>query len=110
MMTDETQDNPYHLIPGILPPKRNCQLHYAYIASVFITLLLLVFITGWTATTVVEVNESSKQIQEIVLDMKQIIPKIVESYNKAQRVQNLLCLDKNFTRWYPKYHSELCIN
>ena len=109
-MPDETQDNPYNLIPGILPPKRNCQLHYAYIASVFITLLLLVFITGWTATTVVEVNESSKQIREIVLDLRNIIPKIVESYDKAQRIQNLICVDKNFTKWYPKYHSELCIN
>ena len=109
-MMSETQDNPYHLIPGVFKPKRNCEIHYSYIIAVFITLILLIFITGWTATTVIEVNESSKQIQEIVLDMKQIIPKIVESYDKAQRVQNLLCLDKNFTKWYPKYHSELCIN
>ena len=109
-MSDETKHNPYHLIPGVLPPKRNCQLYYAYIAAVFITLLLLLFITGWTANTLVEVNESSKQIREIVLDMKQIIPKIVESYNKAQRIQNLICLDKNFSRWYPKYHEELCID
>ena len=106
----ETEDHPYSLIPGVLKPKRNCQLYYAYIAAVFITLLLLLFVTIWTASTVVEVNESSKQIREIVLDLRNIIPKIVESYNKAQRIQNLICLDKNFSRWYPKYHEELCVN
>ena len=110
MMSDETEDHSYSLIPGVFKPKRNCQLHYSHIIAVFITLLLLLFVTIWTASTVVEVNESSKQIREIVLDLRNIIPKIVESYNKAQRIQNLICVDKNFTRWYPKYHEELFIN
>tara|TARA_B100001741_G_C16228015_1_gene448063 strand:- start:288 stop:608 length:321 start_codon:yes stop_codon:yes gene_type:complete len=105
-MTDE--ENPYYLIPGVLPPKRNCQLHYAHIATVFFTLLLIFVVTILTAITVTNVENTLDETKEIIDEMKIIMPQIQEGYKLYKDIIPIACSDKNFTKFYPKYAQLIC--
>lgn len=102
------EDNPYHLIPGVLAPKRNCQVHYAHVSTVFFTLLLIFVVTILTAITVTNVESTLDETKEIIDEMKIIMPQIQEGYQLYKDIIPIACSDRNFTNFYPKYAQLIC--
>ena len=108
MMSNTETDDQYHLIPGILKPKQNCQLHYAHVIAVFFSLALILVVTIITTVTINNVENTLSETKTIIDDMSNIMPKIEDSYSLAQATIRVLCNDKNFTKFYPAYANEIC--
>ena len=92
------------LIPGIYKDRTNCRIFYAHIAAVFITLLLILVITITTATTIIEVHNTAMKSGTIIEDMNELVPQA----KLGLKIIKVLCDDKNFTTFYPKYADVIC--
>ena len=101
--------NPYHLIPGVMEPKTNCKIHYAHVVAVFVTLGLILIVTIMTSIAVNNVNNTLDETNTIINDMQLILPEIQEGYNMYHDLKIILCTDKNFTTFHPKYAERICI-
>jgi len=102
-------DSTYHLIPGVLKPKTNCKIHYAHVVTAFVTLALILIVTIITSVTVNEVNNTLGETKTIINDMQLILPEIQEGYSMYYDLKIILCEDKNFTTFYPKYARRICV-
>lgn len=104
MMEDEELNLDQALIPGIFKDKTNCRIHYAHVVAVFTTLVLILIITIITCITVSEVHSAALETREIIKDMNLLLPQA----KLGIKVKDILCTDKNFTTFYPRYAKVIC--
>ena len=85
------------LIPGPkLSPKNNLRLFYSVSISVFMTLILLLIITGYTGYTVHTVNNVALNTQVLIDDIHELLP----NAKLGLELVKAMCNDKNFTKAY----------
>ena len=92
------------LIPGLFKERTNSIIHYSHVISVFVTLFLILIITAITASTIHDVSKASSETRKIILDMNLLMPQA----QMGVRIISIMCSDKNFTQWYPKYAAVIC--
>lgn len=103
MLTEE-QELQQSLIPGIFSDRKNCFLYYSHISAVFLTLILILVITIITSTTVSQVHQTATETMALIKDMNELLPQA----RTALKIKNVLCHDRNFTTFYPKYADVIC--
>ena len=92
------------LIPGIFKDKTNCRIHYAQVGAVFFTLILILIITIVTSIIVADVHTAAIETQKIIKDMNVLLPQA----KLGIQLIDILCTDKNFTTFYPRYAEVIC--
>lgn len=103
-MLTEDQELQQALIPGIFTDRKNCIVYYSHILAVFFTLILILIITIITTTTVARVNDTATETMELIKDMNELLPQA----RLAISIKEVLCHDKNFTTFHPKYADVIC--
>lgn len=103
-MLNEEAEIKEALIPGVLSDRKNCIVYYSTTLAVFITLLLLLVITIITAATVSDVQKTASETRILVKDMNTLMPQA----KMGLKILDVLCSDRNFTTFYPKYADVIC--
>tara|TARA_Y100000817_G_C16703392_1_gene475911 strand:- start:91 stop:402 length:312 start_codon:yes stop_codon:yes gene_type:complete len=103
-MLTEDQELQQSLIPGIFSDRKNCFLYYSHISAVFLTLILILVVTIITSTTVSQVHQTATETMTLVKDMNELLPQA----RTALKIKDVLCHDRNFTTFYPKYADVIC--
>ena len=103
-MLEEQVDLVQALIPGIFKDNTNCRIHYAHVVSVFITLILILSITIVTSVIVADDHTAEIETQKIIKDMNVLLPQA----KLGIQLIDILCTDKNFTTFHPRYAEVIC--
>lgn len=103
MLTEE-QELQQALIPGIFSDRKNCFLYYSHISAVFLTLILILVVTIITSATVSQVHQTATETMALIKDMNELLPQA----RTAIKIKDVLCHDRNFTTFYPKYADVIC--
>jgi hypothetical protein len=89
--------------PLVGTPKANYKFFYGSGIAVFVSLLLLLIITTYSAITIGDLNVLIKDVHEVVTAVRELLP----DARFGADMLGLLCKEKNFTKWYPNTR-QLC--
>tara|TARA_B100001094_G_scaffold17594_2_gene15199 strand:- start:69012 stop:69314 length:303 start_codon:yes stop_codon:yes gene_type:complete len=92
------------LLPGVFEKKTNCRIYYAYVSTVFVTLILILILTIVTFATIKDVDKMLQDSTVILNDLNELIPQA----KLGLAIKKVLCSDGNFTKFYPRYAEVVC--
>jgi hypothetical protein len=96
-LCDPSEMDNYAALPGPkLASKNNLRLFYVQSGIIFLILILILSITGYTGVVVSTVHTVSKNTQVLIDDVHALIPEA----ETGIELLRLLCENKNFTTHY----------